>query len=230
MAATTSSRSRDGSPVGARKAKLRASGTVARSRMLMELPLIPRRKASSLRLHDLGVPRTLDATLDRLISRALLGVARQHPVDFVPRLGLSLEAVTEANLGDLQNSGHVFDVALDMGHEVVRRRNSPHVQCGPEGAGQSASDPGNDVVERGRVFRASELSPVLLLVELFDASVNAEVDRLRKVLDMGRAVRSRLLLDTQSTGMNDAHGWSSSLSSKEHGGCPRRPGSLFFVR
>src|SRR5262249_9547493 len=165
------------------------------------------------RFLDLRIPRTLDATLDRLISRALLGVARQHPVDFVPRRRWSLEPITETNLGDLQDSCHVFDVALDLSHEVVRRRNSPHVQCGPDGAGQSTSDPGNDIVERGRVFRASELSPVLLLVELFDASVDSEVDRLGKVLDMGRAVRSLQLLDPQSAGMNDAHGWSSSLSS-----------------
>ena len=42
---------------------------------------------------------------------------------------------------------HVLDISLDLGHEVVRRLDLPHVQCGPQGAGQSAGDPGNDVIE-----------------------------------------------------------------------------------
>src|SRR5262245_26418872 len=35
-------------------------------------------------LHDLRIPAALDAVLDRLVRRALLGVARHHPVNLLP--------------------------------------------------------------------------------------------------------------------------------------------------
>src|SRR5262249_18504977 len=120
---------------------------------------------------DLCIPTALDAALDRLVGWALLGIACQQPVHLLPASCGNLKAVLQANLGNAHHTVYVFDVALDLGHEVVCRPDPPHVQCGSQGAGQSAGDPGDDVVERGRVLRAGDLPPVLLLVEPLDAAV-----------------------------------------------------------
>src|SRR5262249_50569020 len=110
--------------------------------------------------------------------------------------------------GNPHHAVHVFDVSLDLGHEVVCRLDSPHVQCGPQGAGQSAGDPGDDEIERGGGLRAGDLPPLLLLVEPLDAAVDAEVDRLREVLDVSGAVRAFVLLDAQAAGVYHTHGLS----------------------
>src|SRR5262245_17791262 len=155
---------------------------------------------------DVGLPGAVDAALDRLVGGALLGIACQQPVHLLPASCGNLKAVVQANLGNAHHAVYVFDVSLDLGHEVVCRLNPPHVQCGSQGAGQSASDPGDDVIEGGGVLRAGDLPPVLLLVEPLDAAVDAEVDRLREVLDVGGAVWAFVLLDAQTAGVNNAHG------------------------
>ncbi len=111
----------------------------------------------------------------------------------------------QSNRRDLQNAVHVFNVALDVGRQVFRRLDSPHIQCGREGAGQSPGDAGDHVVQRGRVFRANDLPSVLLLIEAFDSAVDAEVNGLLEVLDMSRAVRALMFFDTKTASVSDGH-------------------------
>src|SRR5262245_41406429 len=44
-------------------------------------------------LLDVGLPGTVDAAFDRLVGRALLGIARQHPIHLLPASCGNLEAV-----------------------------------------------------------------------------------------------------------------------------------------
>jgi hypothetical protein len=160
---------------------------------------------SSRCLLNVGYPRAFDTALDRLIRRALLGIAGQDPVKLFPAAGRDLKPVAEANPGDLHHACHILDVALHVCRQVARRRNPPHIQCGAQSAGQSTGDAGDDVVESGRVFRAGQLAPILILVKVADAAVNAEVDRLRKSLDVGRPVGALMFLDTNAAGVNHWH-------------------------
>lgn len=55
---------------------------------------------------------------------------------------------------DPKNSIHFGDIAFDFGGQVAGGRDFPHIQCGSEGAGQSAGHTGNHMIQRRRVFRS----------------------------------------------------------------------------
>ena len=109
----------------------------------------------------------------------------QEPLDHLPLAGGGLDPVAEPDPGDPQHAANVLDVPLDLGREVLGGRHLPHVQCGPQGPGQSPGDPGDDEIERGGVLRPGELPAVLLAVELLDAAVDAEVDGLGEAFPDG---------------------------------------------
>ena len=68
----------------------------------------------------------------------------------------SFDRVVKPDPGDPEDALDLFDVSLDLSREVFCGRHLPHVHAEPEGTGQSPGDAGNNVVERGGVFRASE--------------------------------------------------------------------------
>ena len=111
--------------------------------------------------------------------------------------------VLYANLGDFQNTIHIFDVPLNFSNQILSRLDSSHIQCGREGSGQSPRDASDDVVKSCWKFRAGNFPAVLLLVEVLDTTVNPKVDRSREVLDVGCTVRSLMLLDADTTGIRD---------------------------
>ena len=67
------------------------------------------------------------------------------------------------------------------------------------------------MIERGRVFCPSDLPAILVLVEVLYATVNPKMERLREVLYMGRAMRSFMFPDPNTTCVGDGQ-------DKLHGG------------
>jgi hypothetical protein len=61
------------------------------------------------------------------------------------------------------------------------------------------------MVQGCRVFRTAQLSPILLLVEVANPTVDAEVDRLLKVLEVGRSMGSLVLFDAKPARVDDTH-------------------------
>jgi hypothetical protein len=71
-------------------------------------------------LLNVGHPRTVDAALDGLICRALLGVTLQKAIDFLSHSRRKAKVIAKANLGDLHHAADLFDVALHLGDEILR--------------------------------------------------------------------------------------------------------------
>jgi len=88
-----------------------------------------------------------------------------------------------------------------MGHEVFSGRNSPRIQRGAESAGQSAGNPCDNVIKGGGVFLALDFPPILLLIEIFDAPMDAEMNRFRELLDVGRSVGSLVFVNANVAGV-----------------------------
>ena len=156
-------------------------------------------------LSHFGLPGAFNAAFDRLIGRAMLRIGIQDPFELLLGPWLDFEAVAYAYSGDPHYPTHVLDVAFDLSRQVAGRRNSPHVQCGTQGSGESASNTRDDVVERGRELRPGQLTSVLILVKMADAAMNAEVDRFRKSLDVRRAVRAFVFRDVNAAHVNYRH-------------------------
>jgi len=151
------------------------------------------------------LPGALNATLDGLIGRALVRINSERSLGLVPRAGWDLEFVGQADLGDLENPVPVFNIPFHKRDEVVCGLDFPRFQRGGEGSGESPADAGNHVIEGGRIFRTCDLAAVFLLVEVLDAAVDAEMNGLCEVLDVGRAVRAFMLHDTDAAGVGNCH-------------------------
>jgi hypothetical protein len=113
--------------------------------------------------------------------------------------------VLEADLRYFQHTIHIFDVSLDISNQILSRLDSSHVQCGSQGSSQSARNACDDVVERRRELGALDLSAVLLLVEMLNTTMNAEMDWIWEVFDVGRPVGPLMFLDANATGMDNCH-------------------------
>ena len=79
----------------------------------------------------------------------------------------------------------------------------PHFQCSAKRSEQSTGNPCDDVIERGRIFRAADFSAVFLLVEVLDSTVDPEMDWLREVFDQGRPVRAFMLFHSDPACVRD---------------------------
>jgi len=66
-----------------------------------------------------SLPGALNAVSDRLIGRASVGINSESPLGLFPGPGWNLEFVGQADLGDLENAVHVFNVPLHKGDEIV---------------------------------------------------------------------------------------------------------------
>jgi hypothetical protein len=152
-----------------------------------------------------GLPRALDATLDGLIGRAFVRIHCQGPFGLIPGAGGDLEFVSQADPGDLEKAVRVFNIPFHKRDEIVCRFDFPRFQRGGEGSGESPANAGDHVIEGRRIFRTGDLSAVFLLVEILDAAVNAEMNGLREVLDVGRAMRAFMLHDTNVAGVGYGH-------------------------
>jgi hypothetical protein len=147
------------------------------------------------------LPGALNAVSDRLIGRAFVGINSESPLGLVPGPGWNLEFVGQADLGDLENAVHVFNVPFHKRDEIVCSLDFPRFQRGGKGTRQSPPDSGNHVIQGRGVFRTCDDAAVFLLVEILDPTVHAEMNRLREVLDVGCAVRAFMLHDTDVTGV-----------------------------
>jgi hypothetical protein len=90
-----------------------------------------------------------------------------------------------------------------MGNQIFFGLDASRIQRARQGAGQSPAYACNHVFQCGRIFGALDLASVLVLVELFDASVDPEVDRLREIPDVSGPMGSLVFLNTYSTGVGD---------------------------
>ena len=151
------------------------------------------------------MPGALNAILDGLIGRAFVRINSESPLGLVPGAGWNLEFIGQADLGDLENAVYVFNIPFHKRDEIVRSLYFPRFQRGGKGTGQSPTNSGNHVIEGRGIFRTYNLTAVFLLVEILDPAVHAEMDRLREVLDVGRAVRAIMLHDTDVTGVGYRH-------------------------
>jgi len=151
------------------------------------------------------MPGALNATLDGLIGRAFVRIHRESSLGLVPGAGGDLEFVSQADLGDFEDPVHVFNIPLHKRDEVVCGLDFPRFQRGGEGAGESPPDAGNHVIESRRILRPRDVAAVFLLVEVLDAAVDAGMNGLREVLDVGRAVRAFMLHDADAAGMGNGH-------------------------
>jgi len=66
----------------------------------------------------LGLPGALDAAFHRLVSRAFVRINSESSLGLVPGAGWNLEFVSQANLGDLENPVHVFNIPFHKRDEI----------------------------------------------------------------------------------------------------------------
>jgi len=128
-----------------------------------------------------------------LVGRALISVHSESSLGLVPAAHGNLEFVSEADLGDLENPIHLFNIPFHKGDKIVCGLDFPRFQRGGEGSGESPANAGNHVIQGRWIFRTCDLAAVFLLVEVLDAAVHAEMNRLCEVLDVGCAVRAFVL-------------------------------------
>ena len=152
-----------------------------------------------------GLPGALNAILDGLIGRAFIRINGESSLGLVPGAGWNLEFISQADFGDLENAVNVFNIAFHKRDEIVCHIDSPRFQRSRKGSGESPANAGNHVIKGRRIFRTGDLSTVFLLVEILDAAVNAEMNGLREILDVGRAMRAFMLQDTDVAGVGYGH-------------------------
>jgi hypothetical protein len=155
------------------------------------------------------LPGALNAILDRLIGRAFVRINSESSLGLVPGAGWNLEFISQADLGDLENPVHVFNIPFHKRDEIVCGLDFPRFQRGGKGSGESPTNAGNHMIEGCRIFRSCDLTAVFLLVEVLDPAVHAEVNGLREVLNVGRAVRAFMFQDTDMTSVGYGHDSSS---------------------
>ena len=165
--------------------------------------------SGSLPFLHLCAPGARNTVLNRLVGRAPVCVHGQSPLYLIPGTRRDLESVRKTDGRDFQHAFHIFDIALNPGNQVLSRGDSPRIQRGPQGSGQSPGNAGDHVIEGCRVLRAGDLPAVLLLIEALDTAVHSEVDGLGEVLNVCRAVRPLMLFDTDMTGVSYCHDRSS---------------------
>jgi hypothetical protein len=153
-----------------------------------------------------GSPGALNAILYGLIGRAFVRINSESSLGLVPGAGGDLEFVSQADLRDLENPVHVLNIPFHKRDEIVCGLDFPRFQRRGKGSGQSPADAGNHVIKRRWIFRTCDHTAVFLLIEVLNPAVHAEMNGLREVLDVGRAVRALMLQDTDVAGVGYGHG------------------------
>jgi hypothetical protein len=92
------------------------------------------------------LPGALNTVSDGLIGRAFVGIHGEGPLGLVPGAGGDLEFVSQADLGDLENPFHVFNIPFHKRDEIVCGLDFPRFQRRGKGSGQSPANAGNDVI------------------------------------------------------------------------------------
>lgn len=157
----------------------------------------------TLLLRGLDVPVALNTAFDTLIRWTLLRVRRQHSIHFITSPYRNLKSVAKMNLRDLQHTVDFLDISFNICHEIFSRLDLPHIQCGSEGAEQSSGDTGNHVIKCGWILGTNDFASVLLLIEVLDTTMNAEVKWFVKSFNPCGSVRSFVLGNLDSAGVGD---------------------------
>jgi hypothetical protein len=147
----------------------------------------------------------VNAILDRLIGRAFVRIHSEGSLGLFPGAGWNLEFVSQADLGYFENPVHVLNIPFHKRDEIISGLDFPRFQRSCKGSGESPANSRNDVIQGGRILRTFDFTAVLLLVEVLDAAVDAEVKGLGEVLDVGRAVGAFMLRDTDVTRVGYCH-------------------------
>jgi hypothetical protein len=116
-----------------------------------------------------------------------------------------LQAVYKPDVGNLQDTINIRDVAFNLRNQIPSRLDSPRFQRGCKRAGQSPGHACNHVIKCRRVFIPGELSPVLVSVEIPDSSMDSEMDRAFEAFNPGGSMGTLMLFNQQSTGMDNGH-------------------------
>jgi hypothetical protein len=147
----------------------------------------------------------LNTVSDGLVGRAFVGIHGEGPLGLVPGAGGDLEFVSQADLRDLENPVHVFNIPFHKRDEIVCGLDFPRFQRRGKGSGQSPTDACNDVIKGRRIFRTCNHTAVFLLIEVLDPAVHAKMNGFLKVFDIGHTVRAFMLHDTDVTGVSNGH-------------------------
>jgi len=150
----------------------------------------------------LRLPRDVDAIFNGLVSGTLIRIKGHSSFRFILCSGGNPEGVPDPDCGDLEYAVSVFNISLNVSHKVASRRNSPRIQRGAKGSGQSSRNACNDVIKGCRVFRAFDFAAVLLLIESFDASMDSKVNGILEILYIGSSMRSLVFVNANVTGMS----------------------------
>ena len=66
-----------------------------------------------------SLPGALNAVSDRLIGRAFVRINSESPLGLAPGPGWNPEFVGQADLGDLENAVHVFNIPFHKRDEIA---------------------------------------------------------------------------------------------------------------
>ena len=157
------------------------------------------------RLQYLHFPGTIDTSFDRLVSRAGARVDLNSSPDSVIRILRGDDPVLQVDPRYLQDSINILDIAFDVGSKIFCGLYSPRFQRGTQGARQSAGYARNNVIQSGWIFGPSEFSAILVFIKMRDSTVNSKMERFTKTLDRCSSVRSLVLFDPYSAGMDNRH-------------------------
>jgi hypothetical protein len=150
-------------------------------------------------LFHLRGPGNLDAVPHGLIGRAFVSVDGKGPLGFFFPVCWKLNLVSHPDLRDFQNPLHILNVSFHVSRKVVRGRDSPRIQRSGKGPRESPGDSCDHMIQSRRILRPGDLAPILFFVEAPDAPVNAEVERIGEILNIGRAMGSLQLVDANVT-------------------------------
>jgi hypothetical protein len=147
------------------------------------------------------LPGDVDAAFHRLVRRTKVRIQRQGSLSLFFEAGRDSELIRDPDLRDSQDTLFLADISFHMGHEVFSGRNSTRIQRSAESAGQSAGNPCDNMIKGGGVFLPLDFPPILLLIKIFDAPMDAEMNRFRELLYVGRSVGSLVFVNSNVAGV-----------------------------
>ncbi len=130
-----------------------------------------------------------------MVGGTSLGEEAEDLVDLLGHVRWDHAVEHEADFRDPQDPVDLFDVAFDVGGDVLSGADVTRFQRAGESARQSACDAGDDMVEGRRVLGAAWVAPILVAVERPYAAVHTKVDGGIEALESGGAMGSLVFGD-----------------------------------
>ena len=89
----------------------------------------------------------------------------------------------------------VLEVVPYLCLDIFRRNNTTRIQRSAQGASQSFGGGGDRAIQRRRMLLVGRVSPVFVLAELHDFTLDAEIERLIEALHAGGEMSSLVFAD-----------------------------------